>query len=83
VPNRASAAREAAIAASGQTPLQFLIEHMRDESLDLSTRLDCATRAAPYVHPRLASVSGGGEGDRPLVVQVLRFSDLPDEVKPD
>ena len=56
VPNRASAAREAAIAESGLTPLEYMLMTMRDKAKPLELRLDMAKAAAPYIHPRLASV---------------------------
>jgi hypothetical protein len=56
IPNRASAAREAAIAASGLTPLEYMLTTMRDETKPIALRLDMAKAAAPYVHPRLASM---------------------------
>jgi hypothetical protein len=56
VPNRASAAREAAIAACGLTPLKYMPSTMRDERQQVALRLDVSKAAAPYVHPRLASV---------------------------
>ena len=56
IPNRASAAREAAIAASGLTPLEYMLTTMRDETKPVALRLDMAKAAAPYVHPRLASM---------------------------
>jgi hypothetical protein len=59
--NKASAKREAEIAASGKTPLEYLLEHMRDESAPVSERMDCAKAAAPYVHPKLASVTVAGK----------------------
>ena len=55
-PNKATAVRQAEIAASGPTPLDFMLEVMRNEENDLATRLVAAVRAAPYVHPKLASV---------------------------
>jgi len=33
-----------------------MLKIMRDEQLDLPTRLDAAKAVAPYVHPRLASI---------------------------
>lgn len=53
-------AREAALA-SGQTPLDFMLEVMRDESEERAKRLDAAKAAAPYLHAKLSSVelSGG------------------------
>ena len=56
VPNRVSAARRAAIEASGLTPLDYMLMTMRDTGKPLELRLDMAKAAAPYVHPRLASV---------------------------
>lgn len=41
---------------TGLTPLEFLLEVMRDDELDLMIRIDAAKSAAPYVHPKLASV---------------------------
>jgi hypothetical protein len=55
-PNKASDARQARIAAEGKTPLDFMLEVMRDETKEFSQRLDMAKAAAPYVHPRLSSV---------------------------
>ena len=41
---------------TGLTPLEFLLEVMRDDEMDLLIRMDAAKSAAPYVHPKLASV---------------------------
>lgn len=76
VPNRASAAREAAIAASGLTPLQFLVETFRDEDQPFSVRLDAAKAAANFVHPRLAAVGVGNQDQEPIKIEILRFSDI-------
>jgi len=56
VRNRAAQQREAEIAASGLAPLDYMLKIMRDEQLDLPTRLDAAKAVAPYVHPRLAVI---------------------------
>lgn len=74
-PNKATAKREAEIAKSGKTPLQFLIERMRNTKASMAERIDCAKAAAPYVHPKLASVEHSGDGGGPLVVEIVRFSD--------
>jgi hypothetical protein len=55
-PNRATAARVAAIAASGMTPLDYLVSVYRDETASRAERLEAASKAAPHVHPRLAAV---------------------------
>jgi hypothetical protein len=61
--NRAAIAREKAIAASGVTPLDFMLGVMRDERASLDLRFEAARSAAPYVHPKLASVAHGGKLD--------------------
>ena len=76
VPNRATAARQAAIAESGMTPLDYMISVFRDENQSVNVRLDAARSAANFVHPRLASVGIGNQDGGPIQVQVLRFSDL-------
>lgn len=54
--NKAIAERQARVAASGITPLDYMLGVMRDEAQELGVRLDAAKSVAPYVHPRLASV---------------------------
>ena len=55
-PNRATAAQAAAIAASGLTPLDYMLSVLRDETAPRSERMEAAAKAAPYVHPRLAAI---------------------------
>jgi hypothetical protein len=45
-----------AVKASGLTPLDYMLSVLRDDTQDLSVRLDAANKAAPYVHAKLASV---------------------------
>jgi len=59
-PNRATAKRQAEIAASGITPLEFMLNVMRDGKRDVMERLEAAKAAAPYVHPKLATVEVRG-----------------------
>jgi hypothetical protein len=40
----------------GLTPLEFMLQVMRDEEADRGERLDMAKAAAPYIHPRLSSI---------------------------
>ena len=61
MPNKATAKREAEIAASGLTPLEYMLKILRDEKADPKDRQWAAQAAAPYVHPRLSSVEHGGE----------------------
>jgi hypothetical protein len=62
-----------------QLPLEFLLEVMADESQPIATRVDAAKAAAPYVHFRKGMVDSSGR-DVPLTVQVLRFSDVAEEL---
>lgn len=55
-PNKATAERQAEVEASGLTPLDYLLQVMRDERGDSGDRLEAAKAAAPYVHPKLSSV---------------------------
>jgi len=68
-----AAERLAAIEASGPTPLDYMLQVMRDEGLEPAKRLDAAKAAAPYVHPRLASVAVGNAEDKPFE-QVIRWA---------
>lgn len=86
-PRRASAPASAAgtlaaIRASGPTPLDYMIEVMRDPNLELAKRLDAAKAAAPFVHPRLASVAVGNQDDKPFE-QVIRWALTEAESEPD
>ena len=66
-PNKATAAKAAAIAKSGQTPLDFMLSVMRDPSKPGDIRLDAAKSAAPYVHPKLAAIEHTGANGTPLI----------------
>lgn len=67
VPNKRTQAVQAAVEASGMTPLAFMLDIMRTE-IDseitdprvltdrLAMRFEAAKAAAPYVHPRLAAI---------------------------
>ena len=72
--NKAAAKREKEIAKSGKTPLQFLLDRMRENKAEMGERVDCAKAAAPYVHPKLASVELGGKNGGALIVEIVRYS---------
>jgi hypothetical protein len=46
-------------AAAGMSPVGVLLHHMRAAHAagDVATAVDCATRAAPFIHPRLSAVA--------------------------
>ena len=53
---KATAAAQAKAAATGILPLDFMLNHMRDEKAPIAERLDMAKAAAPYVHAKLSSI---------------------------
>ena len=75
-PNKITAKREAEIAASGLTPLDYMLGIVRAETppgLDVSVaiaretlRFEAAKAAAPYCHPRLQAVTLGGDPENPI-----------------
>lgn len=58
--NRASIAKEEALAKSGMTPLEYLLSVMRAGDATKAEKIDAAKAAAPYVHPKLAAVTHSG-----------------------
>lgn len=82
-PNKATVAKAAQIAASGLTPLDYMLRVLRCEAspeADVRTviahemmRLDAAKAAAPYVHPRLANVELTGKDGGPLQVTIKNY----------
>ncbi len=74
-PNKATATKAAAIAASGLTPLDYLLDVLRNTENDLAVRVDAAKAAAPYVHPKRAPVDGEGKEQRLIVVASSDWAD--------
>jgi hypothetical protein len=52
--------------AAGLTPLEYLLNILRDETQEQSARFAAAKEAAPYVHNRLAAVEHSGNQDAPI-----------------
>ncbi len=59
-PNKANARREAEVKASGLTPLDFMLNMLRNEDETPANRQWAAEKAAPFVHPKLAAVEHSG-----------------------
>lgn len=76
VPNKVTLKREAEIAASGLTPLDFMLQTMRDEDNEFTVRLDAAKAAAPFVHPKLQPVDGKTGSAELHVVGRIELVDL-------
>ena len=60
----------AAAHASGQTPLEYMLEVMRNPQIDARRRDQMAAAAAPYVHHRLSSTQHSGSGGGPAQVVI-------------
>ena len=57
--------------AEGVTPLEYMLNVLRDEKADDQTKRWAAEKAAPYVHPRLNSIDIGNKDGKPFVIQAL------------
>ena len=51
---------------SGITPLEYMLDILRDDTADAKDRFAAAMAAAPYIHPRLAAVEHSGNQEKPL-----------------
>jgi len=63
-PNKLTAEVQAAIAETGETPRDYMLRVMRDETVDHARRDAMAKAVAPYCHPQLASVATTNETGR-------------------
>ncbi len=55
-PNRATQEQRDKITESGLTPLEYMLNLLRDDETPTDRRDWAAEKAAPYVHARLASI---------------------------
>jgi hypothetical protein len=53
---------------TGQTPLEFLIQQMRNTKAPMPARLQAARDAAPYVHSKMQTIELSGPGGEPIEV---------------
>jgi hypothetical protein len=74
-PNKRTADLQAAVEASGETPVDYMLRVMRDKTVDHDRRDDMAKAVAPYIHAKLAALQVAGDPDNPLVIEVVRFAD--------
>jgi hypothetical protein len=76
IPNRRTRALQERVEASGMSPLDFLLSVMRNPKAKMAVRIDCATRAAPFVHAKLTAVERSGKDGGPMEVEVKQYSDI-------
>jgi hypothetical protein len=60
-PNHLTVEKAAEIAATGETPLEYMLRVMRDPRVDKERRDRNAAQAAPYVHPKLAQIDANAK----------------------
>jgi hypothetical protein len=77
-PNKKTAEMQAEIAATGETPLQYMLRILRDESVEPARRDAMAKSAAPYVHPQLSAVKHGGDGNLRAEYTVITWRKAPE-----
>lgn len=70
-PNKATAELQAEVAATGETPLDYMLRVMRDPTVEHDRRDRMAGQAAPYIHAKLASVDLSGKDGGPLTVKIV------------
>jgi hypothetical protein len=80
IPNKASVERQKKVAATGQTPLEYMLKVMRDGKASDQRRDDMAKAAAPYVHPKLASMQHTGPKGGPIqTIDVAKLKGMSNE----
>jgi hypothetical protein len=60
-----------ALAEGIQTPLDYMLEVMRDETADIDRRLEMAIAAAPYMHAKLKAIEVSGKDGEPIEKRVV------------
>ena len=65
-------------AEDGLTPLDYMLSVLRDEDALFEDRKWAAEKSAPYMHARLQATRTIEE-DEPIIVNIVRYSDVCDE----
>lgn len=55
--NKATMAWFQELRQGGITPVELLLERVRDEDEEMDVRIDCAKAAAPYCHPKIHAIA--------------------------
>jgi len=69
--NKRTVELQQAVSAAGLTPLEYMLNIMRDEDADPKRRDYMAQAASPYVHAKLASVEVGNKAGEVFKVGLL------------
>ena len=76
IPKKEVIARQQAVAATGETPLDHMLRVMRDPSNDDQRRGQMARAAAPYVHRKLGAIEHTGTDGGPIETAELSDTEL-------
>ena len=79
-PNRMDAKHRKAIAESGLTPLDYMLNVLRDEEAPKEDRMWAAQHAAPYVHSRLSAIEHTGDVGGPNRHENVTNEEIENEV---
>ncbi len=83
VRNKASTAKAAQVAASGLTPLDYMLSVLRDTTQPASRRDWASSAAAPYIHPKLATLQSNVNLTGRLTLEQLVTQSIGDGAKKD
>jgi hypothetical protein len=61
--------------AGGISPLEYMLEGMRDPAAQTRRRDAMAKAAAPYMHARIGTEAEAGAGDAVVHVELVRFAE--------
>jgi hypothetical protein len=64
------------ITSLSDTPLEYMLNTLRDETENTSERMKAAINAAPYVHPKLQNIAHTGDKDSPVVIDTGNMTDV-------
>lgn len=77
--NKATAQKRAQIEASGLTPLDYMLQILRDEEKSEGARFEAAKAAAPYVHARLSTIEASVDADVTARIQRIELIGVPSD----
>ena len=77
VPNKKTQELIDQVKATGQTPLDYLLSVMRDVKRPEEVRVDCAAKAAPYIHAKLSSTELSGKNGKPIPLAAVNIPTDP------
>lgn len=81
VRNKATLRKLRDVERSGLMPLDYMLKVMRDTKADRARRDDMAKAAAPYIHPKLATLQSDVKLTGRLTLEQLVLASVPSETE--